>query len=296
MPVGDPITDTLAATLAHGAQGGFTLPGMEPDSPPVWLGQKKYSVKVRDDSARPFTPGYTPAMPGSTTDWSGQGGSAYYRTAKRKKEDITSLDEYLGSFLDMDSKGRDEWADYLISLGIINDDQRYDFDVLRGAWETAGQLASEMYARGQKVSPRDALKIYAGSDRGSGAAGAPGPFTGTRTFTSKAVDLTDPATAKAMVNSVLSQALGRAASEEDLQEFTGVLNSYERANPLSRTTTTEYVEDQAVSESSTTEGGVTAEGRQQVLMDEAMESEEFGAFQAASTYMNAFAQAIQSPV
>src|SRR5690606_33274625 len=121
-------------------------------TPLVWLGKSKTSKTM------------TPVA---------RGDALIPGISKRRSRDETAgLDEYLGSFLDMDSKARDEWADYLISLGIINDDQRYDFDVLRGAWETAGQLASEMYARGKKVSPRDALKIYAGSDRGSGAAGA----------------------------------------------------------------------------------------------------------------------------
>jgi hypothetical protein len=187
-----------------------------------------------------------------------------------------------------------QWAQTLMSLGIIGEDEQSDIQALSAVWNDAVDLSIAMSVNGRKVSPWDAVKALAESKSYKAAGG--GSFTGTRTSTSTSIDLTDPATAKAIVNDALSQRLGRAATEEELATLRGVLNAAERAAPTVTTSSTTYQDGDAVSQSSTTSGGLTGAGRQQLILDEAMQKPEYGAYQAATTYFNALMQAVQSPV
>jgi hypothetical protein len=151
-------------------------------------------------------------------------------------------------------------------------------------------------AAGKKITPWKAAELMSqgGGDRRYGSSG--GAFTGNRSSTSTSVDLTDPATAKAIMNDRLSQALGRAARPEELSQFVQVLNSAERANPTVTTSNTRYDQGEAVSQSSTTSGGLTGAGRSQMVLDRAQALPEYGAVQAATTYFNATVDALDSPV
>lgn len=185
-------------------------------------------------------------------------------------------------------------ASRLVSLGLIEESEKGDLRLLDEVWQDAVTLSMRMSEVGKKVSPWQALELLGGVGYGRGA--GRGGFTGTRSRTSRSVDLTDPATAKAIINDALSKHLGRAANEEELRAFTATINAAERANPTVTTSTTTYQDGEAVSESSTTSGGMTSAGRQQVVADRAMELPEYGAYQAASTYFNALLASLGSPV
>lgn len=193
-----------------------------------------------------------------------------------------------------------KWGDYLLGLGLVDENDSRNFEALDNAWKEAAALSARMWSRGKQVSPWQAARILAGGGGagGSGGSGSPrygtaDPFTGSRVSrsTSRNVDLSDPMTAKAIVNDVLSNALGRAATPEELEAFRSTLNAAERENPsITESTTTSNFDDGvevSSSTSSTTSGGITAAGRQQVLQDEAMAKPEYGAYQAAATYFNA---------
>lgn len=221
------------------------------------------------------------------------------------QDDVQDIEAMRGQVYDW--YGTDEfarWGDRLVDLGLVDKEDSRDIDVLDKWWQTALETSARFYRNGEgkKITPWKALEALASLDedgkalRGGGGRGGQALFSGTKTHRSRSIDLTDPMTARALVNRTLAQALGRDAGDEELEAFKAALNAYERKNPLLTTTNTTYKEGEAVSSSSTSTGGVTDAGRQELLLQEAMEAPEYGAYQAASTYINALYQAIQSPV
>lgn len=140
----------------------------------------------------------------------------------------------------------------------------------------------------------------------------------TITETATQVDISNPEQSRALVQNVLSQALGRWATGAELEEFVGTLNAYQRDNPSvstrtttvapeTRTQTTTESPDGSQSSSTSVQGGesnssttsqqgATAEGGQQLLLENAMESPDYGAYQAATTYYQALLGALAAPV
>lgn len=152
-------------------------------------------------------------------------------------------------------------------------------------WQKLVKEAAAYGAQGAQVSPMDILASYVGS--GGGAK----PFA--RTTTQKQVDLTDPDTAKALATSVWQQLLGRDPNPGELGSFAGALQTAEQNNPSMTTTTTQYdAQGNATSSSSTNSGGMTDAGRQYLAEQQIKANPEFGATQAATTYMNALESAI----
>lgn len=202
-----------------------------------------------------------------------------------------SLSDVQGEFYRWTDAERNEWADYLTKLGLIEPGER-DWSTLRDLWNDVASESARFTAAGKKLTPWQVAALVAGGDNPGGRKG----FTGVKREVHKNVDPTDPATAKAMVTSVLEKALGRAPTAEELDSFRSVLNAAVQANPSVTTTDVTYEDGDAVASSSTTTGGLGAAGAQQILMDEAMAKPEWGAYQAATTLFNAFTSAIQSPV
>lgn len=244
-----------------------------------------------------LTPRVTPTAPTRGTYSFDNSGRATFRASPGAKPGVKIEERVSVSDYDTE-RGRvfewygtqsfDDWGDYLVDLGLIDEEDKRDIRVLDEWWEKALDLSATFFERGKRINPRDALRAIAGV----GADGKPGSgrskgFTGTKTRTDRQVDLTDPTTARALVNEVLSQHLGRAATDEEIEAFRGTLNAFERANPTLSTTTAQYADGDVVSTNTTTSGGVTQAARQQLLADEAMELPEYGAYQAAATYFNA---------
>ena len=190
--------------------------------------------------------------------------------------------------------GRLQVGDYLVSVGYLPASKAHDYNSLRTAWNDVIEQGAAFTAAGKFLTPKDVAKLMArGSDSsGSGSGG----YTGTKSATSKSVDLTDPETAKAMVNDILSNALGRAALPEELATFRQTLNAAEKANPVTTTTTGTYQDGDQVSQTSTRSGGLDSAGKQQVLLDEAKKTPEYGAYQAARMVLGWLGQAIAAPV
>lgn len=199
-------------------------------------------------------------------------------------------------------------------------------------WGQLVEQAARYGAAGNQVSPFQLAKGYADAagfgmsdqerfkqQRGSFPAGAifdsSGKYTrtyrdgqfvvdeisGTRTYvgpkfktdTSSRIDLTDPETARAITTSLFQQLVGRDPGEGELGSFAAALARAERAAPVQTTTTREFNSlGEVVNESSTSSGGVTAAGKQQLLMEKLKATPEAGVHQAATTYMNATKNAI----
>lgn len=187
----------------------------------------------------------------------------------------------------------DKWGDYLVELGVIDEGDKGNPNVLAPFWQEAVDASANLTSAGKKVKPWDAARLLAGQSAQKSTASSK---AGTWTSSSKSVNLTDPATAKALVNDVLTRQLGRAATQEEIAAFTSVLHSAQNANPTITTQTGTSDEMGNTTQSTSTSGGLDAAGAQQVLQDRAMQLPDYGAHQAATTYANAFFSAINSPV
>jgi hypothetical protein len=179
--------------------------------------------------------------------------------------------------------------------------------LMAGAWRGDGSLADRSRALAEALNePRTITQT-------AHTAGRRIVETATQ------VDISNPEQSRALVQNVLPQALGRWATGAELEEFVGSLNAYQRENPTVTTRTTDVAPEtrtQTTTESAdgtsqtsetsvqggesntstTTQQGATAEGAQQLLMEQAMESPDYGAYQAATTYMDALLGALAAPV
>lgn len=247
------------------------------------------------------------------------------------EDDIKSISEAMAMFYEDDfdlARLGEEAEKYGLKAETLDD--------LLGVWETAVTYSANKYAAGSKKTPWEMIPLMAGAWRGDGSPAdrsralaeslnEPRTMTQTahtagRTITETAtqVDISNPEQSRALVQNVLSQALGRWASGAELEEFVGTLNAYQRENPSvstrtttvapeTRTQTTTESPDGSQSSSTSVEGGesdssttsqqgATAEGGQQLLLENAMESPDYGAYQASSTYFQALLGTLAAPV
>lgn len=300
-----------------GSFGGSGSGGRTPNRPvqTVWMGSNATSSRV------PISTTTTRERRGASNAQRIDGGvPSPGRTTGRKvnsapgvvlADDIREADVVKGMVAQWyGTPAFDRWGQHLLKLGLIDPGDETSFEILDEAWRDAVDLASR-FPPSKRITPFEAARLMAGTGgaagRGGGRGGGGGSrygtareaaFTGARAVTSRQsnVDLTDPKTAKAIVNQALSQFLGRNATDEEVAAFTVSINASERANPTvsDTTTTTSYRDGEQVSQSSnsTTSGGLTGAARQQIVADEAMQKPEYGAYQAASTYWNALQQSL----
>lgn len=173
-------------------------------------------------------------------------------------------------------------------------------------WENLVKQSALYGAQGKEVGPLDILTGYVkGNSKGGWVKSGDfeiNPATGEKryvgpkfkTTTQTSTDLTDPATARAIATAVFQDLLGRDPGQGEISAYASALAASERANPSTMTTTTQYDETtgDAVGSSSTTSGGMTAQGRQQLAADAIKQNPEYGAVQAATTYMDALLGAV----
>lgn len=171
----------------------------------------------------------------------------------------------------------------LIKNGIIDPKTQIGSEAIDRAWAQAMLFSSSAYAKGKKLTPWDILRMIGGGKGGGGFGGGGGAaaFSGTRTTTSRDVVLSDKKTAKALIEAVLQDQLGRDPSEGEYDAFVNQLHREEKANPVVTTTSTTYKAGQAVSSSSTRKGGLDAPGKQEVVEEKLEESPRLKAERAA---------------
>jgi len=178
-------------------------------------------------------------------------------------------------------------------------------------WKKLVGEAALYGAAGKKVTPMDLMASYIQAAGGAGSnawtsAGVwqintqtgerkyagPGTYLGNgkaQTVDTR-VDLTDPDTAKAVATKLFQDLMGRDPGAGELTNFASALHSAEQSNPVVATTTTQYDMDtgQQLGSSTASSGGVTAEGQQYIGEQQVKGKKEYGAYQAATTYQNAF--------
>ncbi|MEV7814253.1 hypothetical protein AB0P05_26535 [Streptomyces flaveolus] len=178
-------------------------------------------------------------------------------------------------------------------------------------WQKLVKEAALYGKAGKKVSPFDLMASYVQAAGGAGSnawtnAGVwqintqtgerrytgPGTYLGNgkaQTVDTR-VDLTDPDTAKAVATKLFQDLMGRDPGAGELATFANALHTAEQSNPIVQTTTTQYDMDtgQQLSSDTSSSGGVSAEGKAYIGEQQVKGKKEYGAYQAATTYANAF--------
>lgn len=192
------------------------------------------------------------------------------------------------------------WRQRIINYGIaMGTDGAYD--TMAKKWNDAGAYSNFLYTSSGgkvKVTPEQVLKLWA--NQGSSGSGGPGGSGGTYVSTSSSsnssvsYDISDAKTAKALTNAVLSAALGREATAAELEQYKKALNSYEKANPSrssgsshSTTVSSSKGSHTTGSSSSTSYSGASAQGREQTIKDEVMQTDEAQAWTTSNLFQAA---------
>lgn len=175
-------------------------------------------------------------------------------------------------------------------MGLINSNYyTATNDQLATAWFDYVRQSAERNAAGNPVTPEDLLQADI-----TATGGGKGKADRTITKTINQVNLTNTADAQAIFFQAAQNLLGRAPTDAENAQFKGYLNQQEQLNPIHQVQQLTYnqaglVVDKNVLKSS---GGITSQGAAMLAEQQARQNPEYGAYQAATTYMNALRQAL----
>jgi hypothetical protein len=166
------------------------------------------------------------------------------------------------------------------------------YDDISKLWtNVVSQAASSFSLGGSKVTPWALIQL-----RGKYAVNGAMPD---KVTTSTSIDEMDPATARLMFEKTVSDQLGRAPTKAEVDDFIAKAQTIAQQNPAVTTTTQKIGFDGNVTgqTSRTTGGAQTVNDQAQVAsMDQAKQSEDYAAYQAAGNYFPMLFQALQAPV
>lgn len=161
-------------------------------------------------------------------------------------------------------------------------------------WESVVKQAAQTFSvTGKKVTPWALMQL-----RGKYAVGG---RMQDKVTTSTSIEEMDPAQARLMFEETTSKFLGRAPTKAEIDDFIAKAQTIAKANPRISTTTSRVGFDGEIEQGSqmtVSRGGQEVVNAQSELAarDMAKDSEEYGSFQAAGTYMPLLFEALQSPV
>ena len=129
-----------------------------------------------------------------------------------------------------------------------------DFDGAVSVWQKAVNHAASFAQQGREIDPQDVLGMMAD---GSGGANGKGGYRQQAT-TNRAIDLTDPATAREWVQQAFHQSMGRKAEDAEVRALVDALHEKQQADPRVTTNTpTKWDQNgNALDSTTTTTGGV----------------------------------------
>lgn len=172
-------------------------------------------------------------------------------------------------------------------------------------WDDMVQLSQQLGQQGIKMSPWDIMNTYKNREGTTYKKGnweydavtdQPVRYIGPlqKTTTGTRVALSTREDALALAKQSMAQILGRAPRPEEVSNYLNLLNGYESANPETTTTTSTIDPEsgEVVSSATTSTGGVTNVGRQSLLEQQMLKTDEAGAYQAATTYFSALMQTL----
>lgn len=182
----------------------------------------------------------------------------------------------------------------MIDLGLIPED--YDRGAFEKAWADLVDKAADWHEAnpGSYLTPEDMLDVYYGQrgTAGIGSTRKPGePGGPSVTDVTSGVEISDSTQAWGMLRQMMRSQLGRNPSDAEVDSFQAALNDAQTRAPTitTRKTKTDLSGNQTVN--STKTGGMDAQSYTEQYVEDEMDGE-FAAYQAASTYFNAFTEAI----
>jgi hypothetical protein len=160
---------------------------------------------------------------------------------------------------------------------------------IASTWGDYVQQSANYFAAGATISPWDILAKDISS-----RTGGTGSLAGTKTQTTKDVQLTSAPDANAIFHTAAQSLLGRRATADEEAAFKAVLNEQEQNNPTNATiSTTTDDQGNVVNTSRTTSGGFSAAAAQQLAQQRAEQSGDYAKYQASTSYFTAMMQALQ---
>lgn len=193
-----------------------------------------------------------------------------------------------------------------LTWGFVGGQNAPDPSTAEWAWGNAVRYAAAANARDPslKMSPWDVLEKWAKDGKGGGGgsggngSGGGGPRTISQTNYSKSVQKVSVSQAKGLINQALQSLNGRRYSKAEVEKFIEQFNAASAADPqITKSKTTTHISagggSQSSSTSSVSSGGIDP---QQQAEDFARSRPDYAEFQTAVPLMDAFMQAIQSPV
>lgn len=218
------------------------------------------------------------------------GGRSVHDRAPAQVNESVNAERAKLDFLNWSDAEMSDLAHKLIAAGML--DETYTRSDLEQVWSSMVDKAADHAAAGKDVTPFDMIGLYAGTDIRTGRSTTPTAST----VVQRQVSLTDPDQARALLDSALSNQLGRRATPVELDDFQAALNSAQRAQPSITTTTSTPDAQGNTSVDSTTQQGVDVNSFADKYGRTGSHSAEYGHYQAATTYANALFKAIAAPV
>lgn len=278
--------DLLAALSASGialgapAAGGRKVPQVYwKISPPPMV----EPPRPLDANGRPLA-GPLPLFPAEQPRPLDAGGRPLAGPMPLQKNTAESMDSDLArvDILKWSEQERDALAQRLVEAGALPPE--HTLLDLRQAWEQMVDYAEDYHTAGIELTPWDMIGIY-----GSGGNSA-------KQTIQRQARVSDPDEARRVLTSAMGSALGRKPTEAELDDFQASLNEAQRAAPVVTTTSskTDFSGNTVID--SVSEGGIDVSGYTDEYAESGDNEKEYGAYQAATTYTNAFLDAIRSPV
>lgn len=172
------------------------------------------------------------------------------------------------------------------------------FDDLVKVWGSMVDRAASTYgmsAGAKKVTPWDVLDMYKSEAKASGSyTNFQERMNGSVTQIAKSVGEITEGQAFTVLQSQLSQLLGRDPSDDEIKDFTHRMNSLAAKNPSITRTVHRFKNGEEVGQESETDPGFTADDMVRESYEDAQAEEGYGEYQAASTYFNAAISALSA--
>lgn len=291
----------LQQYMSQGAGTSSATPGSGPTSQQYWPGTK--TSKSANGVYKVYMGKEAPAnMLSSLT---GQDNNTLPDYAKVGEKDKTMTEsQAIASMANWSPEELSKWKDTLVHAGLLKPGKNVTYAQLQAQWANAVQDAAQAYTvSGKQVTPYDIVDIMgtvngAGGTTGGLAAGSvPG---GTKqTETDRTVDHVSNEEASQILRNAFEQAVGRAPTDTEVEEFANRLHTAIRQNPTVTKTTATMDANGNVTRNVDSEGGFGSGGvggfANSMAQQDAMADPEYGAYQASTTYFSALLNAIKSP-
>lgn len=180
-------------------------------------------------------------------------------------------------------------------LGLISSQR--DLDGAYSIWQWAVSRAKDWALAGNAMDPQDVMELLADGSPDAAKQRAINARAGqTVTQKQRKIDLTDPTSARALVEQAFQQSMGRDPTDAEVRVLTDSLHKQQKANPQVQTSTTRFDQDGNPvddGQTTTTSGGIDPGA---FIQQQAANDPEAAQYQAGTFYFQSMMNALSSPV